>query len=158
MNEISSSQNCGEVFKNIMAGSLRGDEVPDLKCNLCRCVIQFISRCSPRSTVERAGFLPGLADHQNAPRFIIFSCCVKVSLSSFSFQVKILIEPGGMSDVSKTWYKDVAIKDVFSDGIIIDCLEENGLGTTCQFARLYFYDAIFCIFSYFTRRMCFYFI
>jgi hypothetical protein len=29
----------------------------------------------------------------------------------------------------------------FSDGIIIDCLEENGLGTTCQFARLYFYDS-----------------
>ena len=51
--------------------------VRDLKCNLCRCVIQFISRCSPRSTVERAGFLPELADHQNAPWFIIFSCCVK---------------------------------------------------------------------------------
>ena len=51
--------------------------VRDLKCNLCRCVIQFILRCSPRSTVERAGFLPGLADHQNAPWFIIFSCCVK---------------------------------------------------------------------------------
>ena len=34
VNEISSSQSCGEVFKNIMAGSLRGDEVPDLKCNL----------------------------------------------------------------------------------------------------------------------------
>jgi len=28
----------------------------------------------------------------------------------------------------------------FRDGIIIDTLEENGLGTDCQFARLWFYD------------------
>ena len=28
----------------------------------------------------------------------------------------------------------------FSDGNIIDILEENGFGTSCQFARLWFYD------------------
>ena len=34
MNEISSSQSCGEAFGNIMAGSLRGDEVHGLQCKL----------------------------------------------------------------------------------------------------------------------------
>ena len=29
------------------------------------------------------------------------------------------MEPEGMSDVSKTWYKEVAINDVCSDGTII---------------------------------------
>ena len=36
--------------------------------------------------------------------------------------VKILIDPAGMSDVSKTWYKDVAINDVFSEGTTMHAL------------------------------------
>ena len=62
---------------------------------------------------------------ENAQIPCIFSCCVKVSLRSFSFEVKILIEPGGMSDVSKTWYKDVAIKDVFSDVELLEVKKKD---------------------------------
>ena len=71
----------------------------------------------------------------------MFSCCAKVVLSSLFLDVSIFIDPAGISDVSKTWYNDVAINDVFSDGE----LQEGQIWEALQVSVYYKLDNLWAI-------------